>query len=293
MKRTLLRAFRLGLFSVLTLLSVPSLCRGQARPDTKPEDSLVHQDLYLRGFWQGAKLEFDAAGKPLKEYTPGPITLSGIDVLSLHRDRHRLFLHAAKVALVADAGGRLQRHPVTNTTRMFGTLQKKFVARQELDIIVNADSNGSFTTALEAIFVHGLADLALSVPSYWKCYAAAYFSADVSDEEARERVRRCVQEPGISDESSPDRVTSPSILSSQQPSFNQAAFEVNASGESKVHVIVSKAGSPVRLQVVQAVGAGLDEAALDAISHWQFHPATKDLLPVLSQTDITIDFRTR
>ena len=290
MKHTVLPALQLMLLCLLTQISFPSWSWSQVQPEPKPEDWLLHQDLYLRGFWHGTKLEFDATGKPLQEYPPGPVTLSGIDILSVRRDRHRLFLHAAEVALVADTAGRLQRHKVTNTTQMFGTLQKKYIAQQELDIVVNADSNGSFTTALPNIFARGLRDLASSVPSFWKCYAAAYFSADFSDEEARERVRLCVQEPAIPTETNGDATTPPSVLSSQQPRFNSSAFEVNASGSSKVHVTITKAGYPVHLQVVQAVGAGLDEAALDAVAHWRFQPALKDELPVLSQIDVSIDF---
>ena len=291
MNHTHQSVFRLGLLCLLPLLSLPSSTLGQAPPDPELENSLLHQDLYLRGFWHGTKLEFDAAGNPLREYPPGPVTLSGIDVLSLRRDRHRLFIHAAEVALLADTSGRLQRHIVTNTTQMTGTFQKKYVARQELDIVIEADANGSFIAALHAIFAHGLADLASSVPSFWKCYAAAYFSANFPDVEARERVRLCVQEPALPSETDLAASTPSSVQSSEQPLYNQIAFEVNASGNSTVHVTITKAGYPVHLQVVQAVGAGLDEAALDAVSHWLFRPALKKDVPVLSQTDVTINFR--
>ncbi len=289
MQRTDRLAF--SLLCLIALWSFPHACRGQTPSDLKPEDWLQHQDLYLRGLWHGTKLAFDAAGKPLKEYPLGPVTLSGIDVLSMRSDHHRLFLHAAEVALVADASGRLQRHAVTNTTLMPGTLQKKYVARQELDILVDADSSGGFTTALHAIFARNLAELAPSVPSYWKCYASAYFLANLSVEQAREQTELCVQERAIPSGMEGAATTPPSVLDRQQPQFDQAAFEIHASGSSKVHVTITKAGYPVHLQVVEAVGAGLDEAALEAVSRWHFRPALKDGLPVLSQTDVTLDFQ--
>jgi len=43
--------------------------------------------------------------------------------------------------------------------------------------------------------------------------------------------------------------------------------------------------------VLRGVGLGLDENALEAISQWQFKPATKDGQPVPVAATIEVNFR--
>jgi TonB family protein len=212
---------------------------------------------------------------------PGPLTLSGIDVSDISVKGKTLVLEAQRVALVAGKDGRLERRGLLSTTLMYGTMQKEYRTKEMVKITIHADATGSFDAPLKAIFANGLADLAPSVPSYWRCYASGYFQEGVGSGDAQRVVADCVDQlgklnPTSTEDSAPDMLTQP------QPQGTREAAELGVAGESEVHIVVRPGGNPTDFQIVRAVGAGLDEATLQALSECRFKPATRNGVAVAS-----------
>jgi len=248
--------------AVLCLLFGPS-----ARGQTVAPQTMVGEPLYLRGQWTGDKLEFDAEGRPVGDVKAGPLTLSGIDVQHVDVDNKRLSIHGRRVALVADGEGRLQRQVIVSRTRIFP----------------------------KAIFADGFADLSGSVPKYWRCYADGYFAKSLRPDEAKSTVEACVKERSLapeSEEAMRGDFVPIKVLDRTPPPFTREAAELGVSGVSRVHFTVSKHGIAVGFQVVQAVGAGLDEATLTAVSQYHFEPATSDGVAVNADTDFSMNYTT-
>jgi TonB family protein len=55
-------------------------------------------------------------------------------------------------------------------------------------------------------------------------------------------------------------------------------------------MIVGADGIPTNIKVVNPIGMGLDEKAVETVSTWKFQPATKDGNPVAAQIAVEIDF---
>lgn len=291
------------LFSVIALTALAVLSRP-ARAQAHPIDlgkRLIGHPLYLRDAWQEDTLEFDGRGQPVHptEAHRGPVTLSGIDVsdVSVHGDQLRM--HGTRVALIAPApGSPLQRATsIGSTTLLAYSLRRGdkrfFRATERVQITVHANAKGSFDEALDAIFADGLAQLAPSVPAFWRCYAAAYFIAGPPSAHAADDVQHCAstQSPAVHFKTlEPDSFHPPEVAQSFASRFTRAAAELRLAGESEVYVTVERNGLPSEFQVIQPIGAGLDEETLLAAAHFTFRAASLDGKPVRSGFLVQIQY---
>jgi TonB family protein len=201
-----------------------------------------------------------------------------------------LVIHGKRVALVARGDGRqgLERRAIRPDVHGKGYVE----------ITIQADSTGSFERALTTIFANGLAELSTSVPSYWKCYAASYFlPGDVKDN-AESEVTQCAGrmdaravaggEPAYT--AGPD-ILPPKMKGEAPVVYNTAvARELGIHGTAVVHLRIGIDGVPVGLQVVRALGAGLDEQALYAASRHRFSPAKREGVAVPVNVNIETHF---
>jgi TonB family protein len=284
------------------LLSFLATSNGSCQTSgTQLREKLVGQPLYLRGGWRENTLAFDGAGKPRSSASPGALTLSGVNVTDVSLRGKRLTISGERVALVADANGKLQRQTPSSSTVIFGSLMPKdkrvFKAKEEMKITVEADGQGSFDAALKVIFANGLADLATSVPAYWSCYAEGYFKEERSVSDARQIVEACVQRESASQVKAGEPVegqfVAPRMTSSVPPSFPPEAAELGVRGTSEVQCMVTQKGVCDGYQVVQALGAGVDEAMLSYLYQARFQPATKNGVVVSADYEGTFRFESR
>jgi TonB family protein len=86
-------------------------------------------------------------------------------------------------------------------------------------------------------------------------------------------------------------VTAPKLIYKVEPSYTEEARAAKYQGTSILSVEVAPDGLAHNIQVKQALGLGLDEMAIEAVSQWQFQPGTKDGQPVTVQATIEINFR--
>jgi TonB family protein len=280
-------------FLVATVaVSIVSPAAGQSA-DAQWNARLVGKPLYLRGFWSADKLDFDGSGKLLSDPKVGPVTLSGVDVTSTAVEGNSLVIQGNRVALVVKEDGKqgLERRVIQPGDK------KKSHASGDLQITVQADSTGSFDRAFATIFANGLAELSTSVPIYWKCYAASYFAAENVKDDAEKEVTQCVTtaDAKVSTGVEPAYNVGPGIvpprMTVQAPlKYSAVARQLGISGTAVVHLRIGTDGVPVGIQVVRALGAGLDEQALDAASHYRFSPATREGVTVPVNANIETHF---
>ncbi len=267
-------------------------CSAQSS-EVQLQKRLLHQPLYLRGFWMGYSLDFDASGRPVGKPSdlprPGPLTLSGIDVHDVAVKGTKLVLHAERVALVGNSQGTLERRSLVSTTLMFGTFQKQYRSKEMVKITLEADATGSFDGPLQAVFANGLAELASSVPGAWRCYAKTYFVADPPDARAADAVDACVEQTAGGN--SPAADAPPRVLTQPRLHGTREAAELQVSGVSEVYVWVDAHGTPSNFQVVKPLGAGLDEDTLQALSQCDFAPATRGGTPVAAGLHFSMQFQ--
>lgn len=85
-------------------------------------------------------------------------------------------------------------------------------------------------------------------------------------------------------------VTVPELIYSPEPSFSEEARKVKAQGIVLLVVVVGTDGRAHDIHVRQSLGMGLDEKAIEAVSHWRFRPATLNGKAVATQIAVQVDF---
>jgi protein TonB len=67
----------------------------------------------------------------------------------------------------------------------------------------------------------------------------------------------------------------PKPISTPQPAYADRAREAGIQGKVRVELTVDDSGAVVSARVLESLGYGLDEAALEAAKTWRFEPATR------------------
>jgi len=86
-------------------------------------------------------------------------------------------------------------------------------------------------------------------------------------------------------------VAGPVKISGPEPEYTEEARLARLWGTVVLQVVIGADGVPHESHVLRGVGLGLDENALEAVSQWQFKPATKDGQPVPVAATIEVNFR--
>lgn len=86
-------------------------------------------------------------------------------------------------------------------------------------------------------------------------------------------------------------VTVPQVIFNPEPSFSDEARKAKAQGIVMLLLVVGKDGRPYDVHIGQALGMGLDEKAIEAVTRWRFRPATLNGQPVATQIAVQVDFR--
>lgn len=86
-------------------------------------------------------------------------------------------------------------------------------------------------------------------------------------------------------------VEAPVRVAGLDPRYREIARRVGIEGLVIVEAIVNKRGSVENLKLVQGLGFGLDEAAMQAIRSWRFQPATLHGEPVSVYYTLTVNFQ--
>jgi len=86
-------------------------------------------------------------------------------------------------------------------------------------------------------------------------------------------------------------VTPPKLVYKVEPEFSDEARKAKHQGIVLLSIQVDASGSVRAVRVLQSLGLGLDEKAIEAVSHWRFRPALFDGKPVATDATVQVNFQ--
>jgi TonB family protein len=86
-------------------------------------------------------------------------------------------------------------------------------------------------------------------------------------------------------------VNTPFLAHSPDPQYTEEARRAHIEGVVVISMIVDENGVPRNIQVIRPLGHGLDEKAIEAVSHYRFRPATFRKNPVAVKVNIEVHFK--
>lgn len=86
-------------------------------------------------------------------------------------------------------------------------------------------------------------------------------------------------------------ITPPQLLYKVEPEFSDAARKAKHQGVVVLAIEVDASGRPRNLRVLEPLGLGLDEKAIEAVSQWRFRPGYQDGRPVVTSATVQVNFR--
>jgi periplasmic protein TonB len=85
-------------------------------------------------------------------------------------------------------------------------------------------------------------------------------------------------------------VSPPRAVYQPEPEFSEEARKAKYQGVCTLGLIVGTDGRPTNIRVLNSLGMGLDEKAIEAVKNWKFEPAMKDGHPVRVEIAVEVDF---
>ena len=96
---------------------------------------------------------------------------------------------------------------------------------------------------------------------------------------------------GIRSSSLGAKIKPPELIYKQEPEFSEQARRAKYQGTVLLAIEVDVDGHPRNLRVVRSLGLGLDEKAIEAVSHWLFRPGVQNGKPVVTAATVEVNFR--
>ncbi len=280
---------------VFALLGTTLIGQDQAHRDIEQalRADFEGKVLLLRNLGGGQQLVFDEEGQLVKGELPGPWTITGMLRLERLRVRQdRLVLEGRRMLLVynpetdeLDDLASIKSGKVASKKRQIQVDTKSKDARnlldeQRVDIEVRLRSGelteGRIRSLLSKIYLRSDAELAENLPTYWQPY--------LSTKRGSPTPFQAVYRVG-GGTSAPRRIHTP------DPEYSEIARRAKLQGTLVLWMIISETGGVSALRIVQPLGLGLDEKAVEAVRGWKFEPARREGQPVPVQVNVEVDFR--
>jgi periplasmic protein TonB len=87
------------------------------------------------------------------------------------------------------------------------------------------------------------------------------------------------------------KISAPQLIYKVEPEFSEAARKAKYQGVVVLAIEVGPDGRPRNLRVLETLGLGLDEKAIEAVSQWRFRPGYQDGRPVVTSATVEVRFR--
>lgn len=86
-------------------------------------------------------------------------------------------------------------------------------------------------------------------------------------------------------------VSAPVPIFKPEPEYSEEARKAKYQGSVTLSIVILADGSTSNIKVIRALGLGLDEKAIEAVSKWRFRPSLKDGKPVAVSANVEVNFR--
>jgi periplasmic protein TonB len=88
-------------------------------------------------------------------------------------------------------------------------------------------------------------------------------------------------------------ITAPAILREVKPDYTEEGRRRNVEGDVVLEIVVRSDGTVGSVKLVQGLGAGLDQRAVEAVRQWRFSPAKRYGTPVDVIVEVAMEFKLR
>jgi TonB family protein len=88
-------------------------------------------------------------------------------------------------------------------------------------------------------------------------------------------------------------VTPPRLLKEVRADYTDEARRANVTGEVVLEIVVRRDGSVGDVRILNRLGSGLDQRAVQAVKQWRFAPATMKGVPVDVIVEVGVEFKLR
>ncbi len=85
-------------------------------------------------------------------------------------------------------------------------------------------------------------------------------------------------------------VTAPRVTYQTDPEFSEEARKAKYQGNCVLGLVVDANGRPTNIHVLNSLGMGLDEKAIESVKNWKFDPGKKDGHDVAVEIAVEVDF---
>ena len=85
-------------------------------------------------------------------------------------------------------------------------------------------------------------------------------------------------------------VSAPRVIYQTDPEFSEEARKAKYQGTCVLGLVVDANGRPTQIRVINALGMGLDEKAIESVKNWKFEPGQKDGHAVAVEIAVEVDF---
>jgi TonB family protein len=244
-------------------------------PLEKVKDDLKAAPQVLRGFPEGDKLTYDSQGERANRHS-GSWTVDGlVSVEDLEINGNELRIRAHRMIAIFDA--KTQKPEF-----------RSYKGKVELRLPYIDDAQAE--QALRRVFILRPETLRENLPAVWRQFFERQTEAAPAPLPENPRKRNCkAPEKGVY--TTCEGITAPRPDGyRREPEFGEIARRFKIQGAMTVVGIVDVNGRMRDLEIYKALGAGLDEQGLDAVSQWRFKPARKDGIAVPVKIMIDVDF---
>jgi len=88
-------------------------------------------------------------------------------------------------------------------------------------------------------------------------------------------------------------ITAPAIVREVKPDYTEEGRQRRVEGDVVLEIVVKSDGSVGNVKLLQGLGAGLDQRAIDAVRQWRFSPAKRYGTPVDVIVEVAMEFKLR
>jgi TonB family protein len=270
--------------ALFLLLGCP-LARGQSADLAKQlKKDLSGKILVLRSFSKSSHLQFDSDGKIKDSKPEGSWTLyAGFEVKDVEVARRRLRLVGTRIIYHRDLKAK--------TLTPFRTTHSLEIDLETMDGLGAAE----LTAAVSQITV-GREGLSPYVPEYWRRYLESRTDPKPVPEgfvdlrtDAATWLNHQDGDP-VPKPLNSGGIKQPDLVTRDRPLYPEEAKQLLFQGVVILEAQILETGSVGKLEIIFPAGAGFDENAMDAVSHWKYQPLIVGGKPTPFMLTITVNY---